>query len=102
MVATTELIGKLEAWRIANGLSKTDMAQRLGSPNKHYYLSWVNRKSLPKKYYPAALSLLGEDLSAEAEPATHHLLAPVHAALPDMSKEDTLKLARMCLDRLKE
>ena len=52
-------IDALEKWRIDHGLSKTEMAARMGCNSPQQYGNWVARGSLPKDYFERADRLLG-------------------------------------------
>lgn len=52
-----DLIEKLEAYRIARGLKRVDMARIFGVDQQRYN-NWVYRNSLPKQFYPKAQALL--------------------------------------------
>jgi hypothetical protein len=54
-------IEKLEQYREANELSKSDMGRLLGIDTKpyQYYENWIQRNSLPASYIDKAKAILG-------------------------------------------
>lgn len=59
---------RLESWRTANGLRKTEMAKLLGCNSPQQYGNWVARNSLPKEFFKRAADILGDDASDIAPP----------------------------------
>jgi len=57
-MSNENLIEKLEHYRDSKGYTKTYMASLLGCGSLGLYLTWIKRKSLPKKYYEAAREIL--------------------------------------------
>tara|TARA_R110000851_G_scaffold225597_1_gene378399 strand:- start:148 stop:456 length:309 start_codon:yes stop_codon:yes gene_type:complete len=53
-----ELIKMLEEWRVERGISKTDMAHKLGTTAPQNYTNWIGRGSLPKEFYGKAVEIL--------------------------------------------
>lgn len=58
----TDVIDRLEKWRLTNGLSKIEMAKLLGCNSKQQYSNWVSRNSLPKSYFRRAADILGDSM----------------------------------------
>jgi hypothetical protein len=114
-----ELIRNLEAARKAAGFTKTEMANRLGSPAPQNYTNWINRDSLPKKYYKAAGQLIDTYLgdTGNRVETTRHLdeeferlslltteqqdFAAIKSIADRVSPADAMKYALFFLERAK-
>ena len=60
---------ELEDWRKANGLTNTEIADRLGAANSQNYTNWRRRGSLPQEYHARAAGLMGKEyIGAAPEP----------------------------------
>ena len=100
---------QLEGWREEHGLSKSDMARRLGAPAPQYYTNWLARDSLPKAYIDAANKLLGKFSPVKTEPGYEDSAFAMLSArekrelvlrlLPDLDKESRLAALRYLLDK---
>lgn len=64
-----DVMERLEAWRVANDLSKVEMTGLMGANSKQQYHGWVGRNSLPKAFFHVAARILGENpASATSKP----------------------------------
>ncbi len=63
----THVMDRLEAWRVTNGLKKTEMSKLLGANTSQQYGNWVTRNSLPKEFFRRAADILG-DAPSEVAP----------------------------------
>ena len=60
------LIEKIEALRLRQGLTKTEMASQFGVIFQNYN-NWIARSSLPKEHYEKAHQLLQKDSIRESQ-----------------------------------
>ena len=59
-IESQKLLARLERYREAAELSKSELARRLGCRTPETYMMWLSRKSLPSAYVEKALIILGE------------------------------------------
>jgi hypothetical protein len=60
----------LEEVRIAEDLSKVQMADLMKAPASQNYTNWLKRNSLPKKYFPIAEIIIEKHLGRQAIDST--------------------------------
>lgn len=58
---THGIMDRLEKWRYAQRKTKAEMARLMGCTYRQQYSNWLERDSLPKKFWPVAAKLLGDD-----------------------------------------
>lgn len=97
MATMDSLITKLEAWRAAHGLSKSDMARLIGAKQSQDYTNWIARDSLPKKYYTATTAILGSSSPEKAKAQVRSLSRgiPVIATMPSGDQDITALLSQL-------
>ena len=100
----THVIDRLEAWRIANGLNKTEMAKLIGANSSQQYTNWVGRNSLPKEFFRRAADILGDNASevAPAGPVEVPTLPYKGSVFSHLTDEQKMKAALSLIDSMSD